>query len=128
MKWTDIAIGTFFEIDGTVFKKNSALTAINVSNPMMGEQYISPFQVKHIKLLDAAGQPTTPDPEVAPEPQKPLEKSDVAWGPDEGPKISVTSADSPIESTTYPKNLGKRQRKAKAETKPEVKPEPTQES
>jgi hypothetical protein len=124
MKWTDIAVGQFFEIDGTVFKKNSPLTAQNVSNPMMGEQHISPFQAKHIKLLDAQGQAQAQMPEVAPKPQKPMEKSEAAWGPDQAPKITVTSADSPIEVAPMPKPTRRQRKEAKKET--EVKP--TQES
>ena len=51
--WRDMSVKTFFLISGETFQKNSATTALHVSNPMMGELYIGPAQAAAIKPYEA---------------------------------------------------------------------------
>lgn len=47
--WTKMPIGTFFEINGEVFKKNTPSTALYINQPGLGEMYIGPMQARAIK-------------------------------------------------------------------------------
>lgn len=132
--WRDLVPKSFFVIDGEVFQKNSATTALHVTNPMMGELYIGPAQAMAIRPyvpVTPVATPDNPTPEpvmpVAPRDPEVFETREVErkpYDPNFGATtISVTPADSKIESGIQPpKNTGKHVKKAKPEPKSEVKP------
>jgi len=113
--WRDLPMKSFFTIDGEVFQKNSATTALHVSNPVFGELYIGPIQAKAIKPYT----PPTPDapPPVAPrDPEifetKVIERKepDPNFG---ATTITVTKVDSPVEQGVQPPKGTGKQKKAK---------------
>lgn len=134
--WRDMAPKSFFIIDGEVFQKNSATTALHVTNPVMGELYIGPAQAMAIKPyvpVTPVATPSNPTPEpvmpVAPHDPEVFETKIVPrpeYDPNFGAtKITVTPADTKIEAAIQPpKSTGKHVKKAKPEPKPapEVKP------
>jgi hypothetical protein len=101
--WRDMPLKTFFTIDGEVFQKNSATTALHVSNPMFGEIYITPMQVRAIQPYVPV--PTAPpiqaprDPEHFETKVVPRPETDPNFG---ATKITVTPADSKVEQGIQP--------------------------
>jgi len=113
--WRDMPAKTFFLIDGETFQKNSATTALHVSNPMLGELYITPVQARAIKpyelpkpVAPTAENPNPKQPELPKAPRDPeifeTELRERApLDPFFGAKtITVTPADTPIEAGIQP--------------------------
>jgi len=105
--WRDMPPKTFFTIDGEIFQKNSATTALHVSNPLIG-----PVQARAIK------------PYVPPEPPAPVKDPEIfetkvverpAPDPNYGATtVTVTPADSVVEQGVQPPpNTGRRVKKSK---------------
>jgi hypothetical protein len=121
--WRDMPPKTFFLIDGETFQKNSATTAIHVSNPMLGEIYITPVQARAIKPfvpVTPAVTPGKPNPQpVYPKAPKDPEifeteiRERKPYDPNFGATtITVTPADSVVEQAPQPpKGTGKKAKK-----------------
>ena len=108
--WRKLPIKAFFTIDGEVFQKNSATTALYVSNPSFGEIYIGPVQARAILPYTppaGAAAPVAPkDPEVFETKVVPRPPTDSNFG---ATTIIVTPADSKVEQGIQPPaNTGKR--------------------
>lgn len=110
--WRDMPLKTFFTIDGEVFQKNSATTALHVTNPMFGELYISPIQARAIKPYvpptpDAPAPVAPKDPEVFETKAVERRKPDPNFGATD---IMVTPVDITTEQAIQPPaGTGKRQ-------------------
>jgi hypothetical protein len=138
--WRDLVPKAFFMIDGEVFQKNSATTALHVTNPVMGELYIGPAQAMAIKPYMPVTPKATPE-NPTPAPVLPVAPKDPEifetklverppYDPNFGAtKITVTPADSKIEAGIQPpKGWSKHSKKAKSEPKPEPEVKPTEEN
>jgi hypothetical protein len=116
MKFKDIPMNGFFQIDGQVFKKNSTVTAMHVSTPMFGEIYIYAGSLQE-KAIQPYVPPTSGVPLVVPkDPEEfeikivPRPEPDANFG---ATTIHVTPADSKIElGIQPPSDTGKRPKKA----------------
>ena len=108
--WRKLPMKGFFTIDGEVFQKNSATTALYVSNPAFGEIYIGPVQARAIMPYTppaGAAAPVEPkDPEVFETKVVPRPPTDSNFG---ATTITVTPADGKVEQGIQPPaNTGKR--------------------
>lgn len=121
--WRDLPMKAFFTIDGDVFQKNSATTALHVTNPMLGEIYIGPVQARALKPYTPPADKPAPvapkDPEKFETKVVPRAEQDANFG---ATKITVTKVDSKIEQGIQPPaNTGKRKKAKKS-------PPPTEEN
>lgn len=128
--WRDMPVKTFFLIDGETFQKNSATTALHVTNPVMGELYITPVQARAIRAYElpkpVAATATTPasapvepvaprDPEIFETRLVPRPPMDPNFG---AKTITVTPTDGhKVEQGIQPpKGTGKRKKAIKITT------------
>ncbi len=108
---------SFFQIDDEIFQKNSATTALHVTNPMLGERYIFEAQAKRIKPYvppaGAAPVQAPRDPEVFETRENERKPSDANFGATD---IKVTSADTSVveQGIQPPPETGKRPKPVEA--------------
>jgi hypothetical protein len=99
-KWIALKPGDFFTIDGQVFKKNSPMTAMHITNSILGELYINPTQAA--KIMPYTATPMTPkvkDPEKFETKITERPKLDPTFG---ATTVTVKPADSVIEQGIQP--------------------------
>lgn len=127
--WRDMPLKTFFTIDGQIFQKNTATTALYVSNPLFGELFIGPLQAKAIKPY-APSAPDAPAPVAPRDPE--IFETKVVEHPEPDPnfgatKITVTPVDVPVEQGIQPpKGTGKRKKAKKKAEEPLETPSPSE--
>lgn len=99
-KWTKLPMYAFFTMDGLVFKKNSPLTAMHITNSILGEIQIGPMQAARIEpYTPTAATPKVADPEKFETKIVEKPKQDPHFG---ASTVTVTSADSPMEQGIQP--------------------------
>jgi len=113
--WRDMPLKTLFTIDGELFMKNSANTALNVSNPVFGERYIYEAQAKRIKPY--APPAAAPPVQVPKDPEEFETRESERKAPDPNfgaTTVKVTPADTATvaQGIQPPPETGKRRKKA----------------